>query len=146
MVLMETFFILCRIWPAGLLMLGLGTGFAIVLLIASIKLKVEVDPKIVQVHEVLPNIDCGACGFAGCASYAKAVVNNPQLLGKCAPGGPSVSNKIAGILNLQMSGGGKPLSTSCLRVSGRKYSRRCPPFLHGASAGPGPARSRPRKK
>ena len=108
MILTETFFIICKIWPAGLLMLGLGTGFAIVLLIASIKLKVEVDPKIVQVHEVLPNIDCGACGFAGCASYAKAVVDNPRLLGKCAPGGPSVSNKIAGILNLHISGGGKP--------------------------------------
>ena len=104
----DTFFVLSAVWHAGLLMLGLGTGFAIVLLIASIKLKVRIDPKIEQVHEVLPNIDCGACGFAGCASYAKAVVKDPKLLGKCAPGGPAVSNKIANILNLQMSGGGKP--------------------------------------
>ena len=33
-------------WPAGLTMLGLGTGFAVVLLVASEKLKVQVDPKI----------------------------------------------------------------------------------------------------
>ncbi len=35
-------------WPAGLTMLGLGLGFAIVLLIASERLKVQVDPKIEQ--------------------------------------------------------------------------------------------------
>ncbi len=90
-------------------MLLLGGAFAVVLLIASIKLKVTVDEKVQQVHEALPKIDCGACGFAGCASYAKAVVENPELLGKCAPGGPSTAEAIAGILNLQVSAGGPPL-------------------------------------
>ncbi|MHC4658466.1 MAG: RnfABCDGE type electron transport complex subunit B [Planctomycetota bacterium] len=93
-------------WPAGLTMLGLGAGFAIVLLIASIKLKVEVDPKVEQIHEALPNLDCGACGFAGCASYAKAVLENPELIGKCAPGGPETSDKIAAVLSLQVSDSG----------------------------------------
>jgi len=93
-------------WPAGLTMLGLGIGFAIVLLIASIKLKVEVDPKIEQIHEALPNLDCGACGFPGCGQYAKAVMENPELIGKCAPGGPQASAKIADILNLQVSDSG----------------------------------------
>ena len=93
-------------WPAGLTMLGLGSGFAVVLLIASIKLKVEIDPKIEQIHEALPNVDCGACGFAGCGQYAKAVSSNPELLGKCAPGGPETASKIAGILNLQISDSG----------------------------------------
>jgi electron transport complex protein RnfB len=92
-------------WPAGVTMLSLGAGFAIVLLIASIKLHVVVDAKIEQVHEALPGIDCGACGFAGCSSYAKAVAGNPELLGKCAPGGTDTAEKIAGILNLQVSGG-----------------------------------------
>jgi len=93
-------------WPAGLTMLALGTGFAIVLLIASIKLKVTVDPKIEQVHQALPGVDCGACGFAGCAAYAKAVSADPELLGKCTPGGAEVAEKIAEILNLQISGAG----------------------------------------
>jgi RnfABCDGE-type electron transport complex B subunit len=90
-------------------MLSLGTVFAIVLLIASIKLKVVVDEKINQVHESLPNIDCGACGFAGCGAYAKAVVSDPELLGACAPGGAETSEAIARILNLQMSGSGSPV-------------------------------------
>jgi RnfABCDGE-type electron transport complex B subunit len=93
-------------WPAGMTMLGLGTGFAVVLLIASRKLAVEVDPKIEQIHEVLPQIDCGACGFAGCTSYAKAVAEKPSLIGKCAPGGAETAGKIAEILNLQVSDSG----------------------------------------
>ncbi|MBN1795740.1 MAG: RnfABCDGE type electron transport complex subunit B [Sedimentisphaerales bacterium] len=95
-------------WPAGLIMLGLAAVFAIVLLIASIKLKVEVDPKVEQVHKALPGIDCGACGYAGCASYAKAVVENPELIGKCAPGGAKVAAQIGAILNLQISESGPP--------------------------------------
>ena len=93
---------------AGVTMAVLGGAFAIVLLIASIKLKVVADPKIEAVHEALPNIDCGACGFAGCASYAKAVVADPELIGKCAPGGSDTSAAIAEVLNLQVSGGGAP--------------------------------------
>ncbi|HUT45577.1 MAG TPA: RnfABCDGE type electron transport complex subunit B [Sedimentisphaerales bacterium] len=93
-------------WPAGLTMLGLGSGFALVLLIASVKLKVEVDPKVEEIHRALPNLDCGACGFAGCGQYAKAVLEDPGLLGKCAPGGPDTSGKIADILNLQVSDSG----------------------------------------
>ncbi len=96
------------LWAAGI-MLVLGLGFALVLLIASIKLKVVVDEKIEQIHEALPKIDCGACGFAGCASYAKAVVKDPELLGKCAPGGPDTAESIAHILNLQVRGGGAEL-------------------------------------
>jgi electron transport complex protein RnfB len=93
-------------WPAGVTMLGLGSGFAVVLLIASEKLKVKVDPKIEQIHDALPHLDCGGCGFAGCRQYAKALVENPELIGKCAPGGPETSEKIAGILSLQISDSG----------------------------------------
>lgn len=94
---------------SGVMMLGLGAAFALVLLIASIKLKVQVDPKIEQIKEALPGIDCGACGYAGCSSYAKAVAENPELIGRCAPGGAKTSDKIAAVLNLQVSGGGHPL-------------------------------------
>jgi electron transport complex protein RnfB len=105
MILAETSEVL-NIIAAGATMLSLGGAFAIVLLIASEKLKVTVDPKIEQIHKALPNLDCGACGYAGCGQYAKAVMDNPELIGKCAPGGPQTSAKIAGILNLQVSDSG----------------------------------------
>jgi len=95
-------------WPAGVTMLTLGSGFAIVLLIASGKFKVKVDPKIEQIYAALPGLDCGGCGFAGCSQYAKAVLEDPELIGKCAPGGKKVTEEIAKILNLQISDAGAP--------------------------------------
>jgi len=94
------------IWPAGLTLLALGFVFALVLLIASEKLKVQLDPKVEQIYEALPQIDCGACGFAGCSQYAKAVSQDGELLGRCAPGGAKAAEKIAQVLNLQISGSG----------------------------------------
>lgn len=105
-ILADIFELWSKTWPAGVIMLGLGGTFAIVLLIASEKLKVQVDPKIEQIHEALPGLDCGACGFAGCGQYAKAILGNPDLLGKCSPGGAVASAKIAEILNLQVSDSG----------------------------------------
>lgn len=96
-------------WPAGLIMLGLGLGFAVVLLIASERLKVKVDPQVEQIYAVLPHVECGACGFAGCEQYAPAVRDDPQLLGKCAPGGHEVATKIATVLNIQISDHGPAL-------------------------------------
>jgi len=108
MILADIFELWKIAYPAGLTMLGLGTVFAFILLIASIKLKVEQDPKVEQILESLPKIDCGGCGYAGCGSYAKAVAGDPNLIGKCAPGGDTVCEKIAEILNLQISSGGHP--------------------------------------
>ena len=93
---------------AGALMLALGGIFAVILLIASQKLKVQTDPKIERIEQALPGLDCGACGFAGCSQYAKAVADDPSLIGKCAPGGSQCANRIAEILNLEVSGGGAP--------------------------------------
>jgi len=97
-----------RYVEAGGMMLALALGFAIVLLIASVRLKVEVDPKVEQVYAVLPHLDCGACGFAGCSGYAKGVIADPELIGKCSPGGPKTSEAIGRILCLQISDAGAP--------------------------------------
>lgn len=92
-------------WPAAALLLGLGLVFAIVLLIASIKLKVEIDPKEEQILFALPRVDCGGCGYAGCAAYAKAVMHHPELLGKCTAGGSKVAAMIASIMSYELAGG-----------------------------------------
>lgn len=94
---------------AGLIMLGLSLAFAVILLVASEKFKVPVDPRVSQVYDALPHLDCGACGYPGCSGYAKAVIGDPQLLGKCGPGGATAANAIAAVLNLQMSSSGPAL-------------------------------------
>jgi electron transport complex protein RnfB len=108
MILASVMGMLSGAWLAGLIMLGLGLTFAIILLAASERLKVVADPKVEQVYATLPHLDCGACGYPGCSGYAKGVCADPQMLGHCAPGGAEAANKIAGILNLQVSTGGPP--------------------------------------
>lgn len=93
---------------AGITLVVLGFIFAVALLIASEKLKVQTDERVEKIFASLPGANCGACGFAGCPGYAEAVVADPVLLGRCFPGGPNVLAKIAQILNLQISDNGAP--------------------------------------
>lgn len=88
-------------WCAGI-MGGLGVLFGIGLAIASRAFHVETDPRIEQVQEALPGIDCGACGYAGCSAYAEAVVNgeSPDL---CKPGGHDTALQLAHIMGAHLA-------------------------------------------
>ncbi|TYB31467.1 MAG: Fe-S cluster domain-containing protein [Candidatus Mcinerneyibacterium aminivorans] len=86
---------------AGIILGIIGTILGIVLAIASKIFHVEIDPRIEEVEEILPQANCGACGFAGCASYAEAVVKGNAEITDCTPGGEEVSNKIAEILGVE---------------------------------------------
>ena len=51
-------------------MTGLGLFFAAVLALAYRFLRVEEDPRLEVVEELLPGNNCGACGEPGCAAFA----------------------------------------------------------------------------
>lgn len=86
----------------ALLELGIfGLLFGIGLAIASKKFAVEVDPRVVQIAEILPNANCGACGFPGCSGFAKAVVEGKVSVNGCPVGGVNVAEKIARILGVE---------------------------------------------
>ncbi len=72
--------------------------FSIVLVIADKKLKVVINPKIEAINEILPQANCGACGYPGCMGYATAVVEKDVEVNRCAPGGSAVTEEIALIL------------------------------------------------
>ncbi len=76
----------------------LGLVFGVILAYAAKKLKVEIDPRIEQIEEILPGANCGGCGYAGCTAYAKALVQADVSITACAPGGQEISDKIAKIL------------------------------------------------
>ena len=81
------------------LVLGLlGVAFATLLASAFKRFAVQVNPKVEQVLALLPNANCGACGFAGCQGFAEAVVGLKAGVGGCLAGGPEVARKIAEIL------------------------------------------------
>lgn len=54
-------------------MLLLAIFFASMLAIADKKLRVEEDPMIEKVNELLPQANCAACGFASCHNFAEAL-------------------------------------------------------------------------
>ena len=53
------------------LILGVcGLAAAILLTAASKLFYVEVDERVEKISQSLPQANCGACGYAGCADYA----------------------------------------------------------------------------
>lgn len=83
---------------------GIGIISALVLFAASKKFAVHEDPRIAQVAEVLPQANCGGCGYPGCAGFAGACVKAADagsLEGHLCPvGGQPVMEKVAGILGM----------------------------------------------
>ena len=74
---------------------------AAILYVASKKFAVYEDPRIAQVGEVLPQANCGGCGYPGCSGFADACVKAGSLDGKfCPVGGQPVMAQIADILGL----------------------------------------------
>ena len=74
---------------------GLGLACGIALALAAKYLSVPEDPRIGQVTELLPGANCGGCGFAGCADYAKAVVIDEAAINLCSPGAQGVIDALA---------------------------------------------------
>lgn len=82
--------------------IALLIGFVLGTLLGLFKkiFSVEVDPKVSHVREALPGANCGGCGYAGCDSFAVAVVKGEAPANGCVAGGSSVSatlNKILGL-------------------------------------------------
>lgn len=82
---------------AIILLAGLGIFFGIVLSLASRFLLEKDNPLVKQVRQVLPGLDCAACGYAGCQQFAEAIVKE-DIEARCGPGGSEVMKKINRIL------------------------------------------------
>jgi len=64
-------------------MAGLALIFAVVLAFADKKLKVEEDPKVEEINNLLPGVNCGACGFMSCHDFAEHIVSDDVNPAKC---------------------------------------------------------------
>lgn len=84
---------------------GLGLVFGLVLAAASKIFYVKSDPRLDQLNECLPGANCGGCGYAGCADYAKAIVENGAPTNKCAPGGAKATEAVNAIMGTESASG-----------------------------------------
>ena len=52
-----------------------------------------------QVDLLLPQTQCGRCGYAGCRPYAEAIISGETEINRCPPGGMSGVAALAALLN-----------------------------------------------
>lgn len=90
-----------EIIEATLFLALLAGVLSLILVVASRKFAVHEDPRIKAVEDVLPQYNCGACGFPGCVGFAQHMVETRDPDGLCTPGGPEVQAKISAILGME---------------------------------------------
>ncbi|MEE9281046.1 MAG: (Fe-S)-binding protein [Myxococcota bacterium] len=83
-------------------MTGLSLLFGAVLAIAYRFLRVDEDPRLEQVDELLPGNNCGACGEPGCFAFAGKLLGQEATPGKCTVADQGTLEKIASILGVDV--------------------------------------------
>jgi electron transport complex protein RnfB len=86
---------------------GLALVFGGVLGFAAVRFKVQSDPLVEQIDDILPQTQCGQCGYPGCRPYAEAIANGDEI-NKCPPGGDSAIRKLADLMGVEA----KPLNAA----------------------------------
>jgi Na+-translocating ferredoxin:NAD+ oxidoreductase RNF subunit RnfB len=85
---------------ASLIIGGTGLASAVALAVAARFFAVHEDPRIEEAIKILPGVNCGGCGFAGCADYAKGIVINGAAINLCLAGGADVIEQLSKLLGV----------------------------------------------
>lgn len=80
-------------------LMGLSLLFGAILGFAAIRYKVEGNPIVERIDKILPQTQCGQCGYPGCRPYAQAITNG-DAINKCPPGGQATINALADLLDI----------------------------------------------
>ncbi len=75
----------------------LGLLFGALLGLASARFKGDENPLVEQIDALLPQTQCGQCGYPGCRPYAEAI-NQGDAINKCPPGGDATVVALAELL------------------------------------------------
>ena len=86
----------------SIIVLGvIGLAAAALLYLAATKFRVEEDPRIAEVEELLPGANCGGCGLTGCHAFAMACCQATSLQGlNCTGLDAEGMKRIASIVGL----------------------------------------------
>lgn len=91
---------------AVLVVLGLALGFGLLLGWTAWRFRVEADPIVERIDALLPQTQCGQCGFPGCRPYAEAIAAEQADINQCPPGGEAGVRALAELLGREA----KPLN------------------------------------
>lgn len=90
---------------AILIFTGITLIFGILLGYAAIRFRVEGDPVADKIDALLPQTQCGQCGYPGCRPYAEAIAKGDADINLCPPGGDAGVRALADLMNVDV----KPL-------------------------------------
>ena len=86
---------------ALLALVSMGAVFGAVLGFAAVRFKTEGNPIADQINDLLPQTQCGQCGFPGCRPYAEAIANG-EAINKCPPGGEAGIQALADLVDIEV--------------------------------------------
>lgn len=64
---------------------------------AQTRFRIDRNPVVDTINQLLPQTQCGQCGFAGCLPYAEAIADG-DAINKCPPGGEQTIHHLADLL------------------------------------------------
>ena len=85
---------------ALLALLSLGGIFGALLGFAAVRFRVEGNPISEQINALLPQTQCGQCGYPGCRPYSEAITAG-DAINKCPPGGEEPIQALADLLDVE---------------------------------------------
>ena len=82
-----------------------GIGFSLVLvLFAAMRERIAIadvpKPMVERIDRLLPQTQCGQCGYPGCKPYAEAIAAGDKI-NKCPPGGEATIQALAELLDME---------------------------------------------
>jgi RnfABCDGE-type electron transport complex B subunit len=80
---------------------GLGLIAGAVLAFASERFAVEVDPRVEELEEALPGVNCGACGHPSCTAAAKTIAEGGAPVNACIAGGEATILLVAKVMGVE---------------------------------------------
>ncbi len=86
--------------------LFLPLGAAVLVTYLWVKFKGKRRPLVERIDAILPQTQCGQCGYPGCQPYAEAIARGEADINQCPPGGAKGIRKLAKLLGREF----KPLS------------------------------------
>lgn len=91
-----------NILSAVLLMLVFSIFLGAILGAGAVYFKVAENPLAATLNQLLPQTQCGQCGFAGCKPYAVALAQAEAPVNLCPPGGMEGIEKLAAVLGVDV--------------------------------------------
>ncbi|MDD2700913.1 MAG: RnfABCDGE type electron transport complex subunit B [Sideroxydans sp.] len=79
----------------------LGTVLGLLLGLAARYLRVEGNPIVAEIEQMLPGSQCGQCGYPGCTGAAQALADGSAPVTLCPPGGVALVQALADKLGVE---------------------------------------------